>query len=429
MSRFVARLRRFVTLTRTVYADTGSRRQAALFAAKFFLTKFPTLIVHVWHAVPWYVRQRAKTLRSAKTLGVPLVAIKVSGGVGDYVVAARFLRDLCASVEPCHLFIYANSPPRAEWLFSRLSGYQASYADSLFDTDAASYDFAISINTLVTVRPAGLTEALRGAPKLLAMRAAIWRHQKPLSPFIDHHPRLDNGLAHIAVFTGSTRRDFLHHCAEIPYESDMLNIEVAPHPFATIRDRPYITIHNGFDHNFVISGTTATKCYPHFDSVVAGIKCAYPDLLVVQIGIHTSEHLPSADVDCLNKTTLKEAADVIRGAVLHIDNEGGFVHIANALGVKSCVVFGPTPSAYFGYPSNINIDPPVCGDCWWMTETWMSRCLKGHEPAPCMATQSPDTIIRRVVEFLQQNNNGRNLLFSDAVVDKGHKQQLTGGVS
>jgi ADP-heptose:LPS heptosyltransferase len=426
MSRLAARLKRFVTLTRAVYADTGSRRQAAAFAVKFFLRKLPTLITHVWHPMPGHTGQRAKAIRSAKTPCVPLLAINVSGGIGDYVVAARFLRDFCASIEPCRLFLYANSPPHAEWLFANLPGYQASYAGSLFDVDAASYDLAVSVNSLVTVRPMRLTEALRESPKLLAARAAIWRHQKPLTPFIDYHPRLANGLARIAVFTGFTRRDFLHHCAEVPYGGDALDIEVASHPIDTIRGRAYVTIHNGFDQNFVITGTTATKCYPHFDAVVAGIKRAFPDLLIVQIGINTSKHLPSADIDCLNQTTLKEATEIIRGAVLHIDNEGGLVHIASSFGVKSCVVFGPTPSAYFGYPSNINVDPPVCGDCWWMTETWMSRCLKGYDAAPCLATQDPETIIYRVVEFLEKRNNSRNLIFSDAVVDKDHKQQLTG---
>lgn len=400
MSRFAARLRRLITLTRTVYADTGSRRQAALFAVKFFLTKFPTLTAHVWYAMPWYARQRTKTIRSAKTSGAPLVAIKVSGGVGDYIIAARFLRDMCATVEPCRLFFYANSPARAEWLFAGLPGYQASYADSLFDLDSASYDLAVSINTIITIRPSGITKALREAPRLLALGAAIWRRQKPLAPFIDHHPRLDNGLARIAVFTGFTRRNFLHHCAGIPYGGDALDIEVAPHPIDAVRNKPYITVHNGFDHNFVVNGKTATKCYPHFDAVVAGIKRAFPDLLVVQIGINTSERLPSADIDSLNKTTLKEAADIIRGAVLHIDNEGGFVHIANALGVTSCVVFGPTPSVYFGYQSNINIDPPVCGDCWWMTETWMSQCLKGHAAPPCMYDQLPNAVITRICDHI-----------------------------
>lgn len=400
MPRLAARLKRFVTLTRTVYADTGSRRQAALFAAKFFLTKFPTLIAHVWHAMPWYTGRRAKAIRSAKALGVPLVAIKVSGGVGDYIVAARFLRDLCVSVEPCHLFLYANSPPRAEWLFASLPGYQTAYADSLFDIDAASYDLAISVNTLVTMRPAGLTRALRGAPKLLAARTAIWRHQTPLTPFIEHHPRLDNGLARVAVVSGYTRRDFLHHCAGIPYGGDALDIEVVSHRTGATRHRPYVTVHNGFDHNFVINGKTATKCYPHFEAVVAGIKHAFPDLLVVQIGINTSERLPSADIDYLNKTTLKEAADIIRGAVLHIDNEGGFVHIASSFGVTSCVVFGPTPSAYFGYPNNINIDPPVCGDCWWMTETWMGQCVKGHAAPPCMYDQLPNAILTRICDHI-----------------------------
>ena len=401
MSRLVARLKRLATLTRTVYTETGSVRQATAFAARFVRTKAPTLLTHVRQSWPWASAPRRRARHAAQASGQPLVAIKIGGGVGDYVVAARFLRDLLVSVEPFQVFLYANAPERADWLFSDLPGYQTTYADSLFEIDAPAYDLALTVNSLAAVYPTRITPVMRAAPRLLALRATLWRHQQTLTAYLEHHPRLDNGLARYAVVTGHARRDFLHHCAGLPYGGDAFPVPRTPHHIAAVRGRPYITIHNGFDQHFVISGQTATKCYPHFEAVVAGLKRVFPHLLVVQVGVHTSERMPSVDVDVLNQTTLREAADLIAGAVLHIDNEGGFVHLARALGVQSAVVYGPTPSAYFGYPGNIALDPPVCGDCWWLTESWMSRCLRGHGRPPCLAAQPPEAVTAQIIAALR----------------------------
>ena len=401
MSKLASRLKRLATLTHAVYAETGSARQAGAFAVRFVRAKTPFLLTHVRQSWPGASAPRRRAREAAQTSGQPLVAVKIGGGVGDYIVAARFLRDLLTSVEPCQVFLYANAPDRANWLFGALPGYRAAYADSLFGLDAPAYDLALVVHSLVAVYPTRITPALRAAPRLLALRARLWDHQRPLTTYLEHHPRLDNGLARYAVVTGHTRRDFLHHCAGIAYGGDLFAIPRTPHRVAAVRGRPYITVHNGFDQHFIISGQTATKCYPHFESVVTGIKQAFPHLLVVQIGVHTSERLPSVDVDAVNKTTLHEAVNLIAGAVLHVDNEGGFVHIASALGVQSAVVYGPTPSDYFGYPGNIALDPPVCGDCWWLTSSWMSRCLRGHDRPPCLATQSPEAVVDKILTALR----------------------------
>ena len=405
MSRLVARLHRLATMTRAAYTETGSVRHAAAFATRFVRAKAPLLLLHVRQSWPGASAPRRRAREASQASGQPLLAVKIGGGVGDYLVAARFLRDLLAAVEPCQVFLYANAPERAVWLCGALPGYQAVYADSLFDLDAPAYDLALTVNSLAAVYPtritAALRAALRAAPRLLAVRATLWRHQQPLTAYITHHPRLDNGLARYAVVTGHTRRDFLHYCAGLSYGGDLYPVPRTPHRVASVRGRPYITIHNGFDQHFIISGQTATKCYPHFEAVVAGLKRVFPDILVVQVGVHTSERLPSVDLDVLNQTTLREAADLIAGAVLHIDNEGGFVHLARALGVQSAVVYGPTPSAYFGYPGNIALDPPVCGDCWWLTESWMSRCLRGHKHPPCLADQPPEVVTARIITVLR----------------------------
>jgi ADP-heptose:LPS heptosyltransferase len=158
------------------------------------------------------------------------------------------------------------------------------------------------------------------------------------------------------------------------------------HAFGLQR-RPYVTVHNGYDPNMVVSHERATKCYPHFNEVVATLRRAYPGLTFVQVGIHTSAPIASADMNLIGKTTLQQVAGLLRGAVFHLDNEGGLVHLASAMGVRSCVVFGPTSSRYFGYPDNVNIDPGFCGGCWWITETWMNHCPRGFKTALCMTEQ------------------------------------------
>jgi ADP-heptose:LPS heptosyltransferase len=133
------------------------------------------------------------------------------------------------------------------------------------------------------------------------------------------------------------------------------------------------------------------------------LRAQSPGLRFVQLGSRTSEPLLSVDVDLVGRTTLPEAAAIIASSILHIDNEGGLVHLARSLGVVSVVVFGPTPAAYFGYPANINIEPPFCGGCWWINQTWMDHCPRGFVEARCMSEQSPESVATRATTYLQAN--------------------------
>ena len=117
--------------------------------------------------------------------------------------------------------------------------------------------------------------------------------------------------------------------------------------------------------------------------------------------VHTSARIDEADLNLIGKTSLPEVAELIRGAVLHIDNEGGLVHLARAMGTVSCVVFGPTSSRYFGYAANINIDPTFCGGCWWINETWMNHCPRGFATARCMTEQPASAVADAADRFLR----------------------------
>jgi hypothetical protein len=86
-------------------------------------------------------------------------------------------------------------------------------------------------------------------------------------------------------------------------------------------------------------------------------------------------------------------AGLLRATSLHLDDEGGLVHLAACYGRRSLVVYGPTPSSYFGYPQNINVDPERCGGCWWIDELWMDRCPLGMAQPERMFTQPPEKLV------------------------------------
>jgi ADP-heptose:LPS heptosyltransferase len=212
---------------------------------------------------------------------------------------------------------------------------------------------------------------------------------------------LDSFLAQKAIYANRGRRDYLHFMSGLSYSTDAIDIQATE--AARLRlglDKcPYVTVHNGYDPNMVVSHARATKCYPHFGQVIAMLRASHPDVTFVQIGIHTSQPIEEADLNLIGRTSLPEAAGLIRGALFHMDNEGGLVHLAAAMGRPSCVVFGPTSSRYFGYPTNINVDPNFCGGCWWVNATWMNHCPRGFATARCM-TEQPATIVARAAEAL-----------------------------
>jgi ADP-heptose:LPS heptosyltransferase len=327
--------------------------------------------------------------------GHPLIAIRVSGGIGDYVVIARFLRDLAAQTEEFRFDVFCPNPSVADWVFGPLPQFNRSYNEFLFWRLNQMYALALQINQFVILQEdTARWKELAPYNSLNRVLGTIMRSRGDIEVCVDHHPFLDNHLAQKAVFMNLRRENFLHGMARIRYGGPAYplacDLGVARKFGLPAR---YITINNGFDAGFVITGRVATKCYPYSDELLLLFKQRYPDVAVVQIGGCTSTPIALADFNLVERTTLKEAAGVLSGAMLHIDNEGGLVHIATCLGVRSAVIFGPTSLDYFAYPGNINLAPPVCGNCWWVNGTWMDLCPRGYGNPRCMHEHRPQAIV------------------------------------
>jgi hypothetical protein len=395
---FLERLVRFLSGIRDVARDRGGA--AALgFALRSLGRKAALLAAATLSLVG--VRRALRQVRGDQA-GPPCIALCLTGGIGDTVVIARFMRDLVAAAPGTRFDVFMARPETASFVFDRVPGFRRAYHDALFEPLRREYPLALRANqTVVAYLDTIRWPELRDSPALVAMLDRMRRARAEIEDFIGSHPYRDNCLARSVVFAGSSRRNGLHAMAGLQYGGDRMDIAgdaTAPARFNLAGAR-YVTVHNGFDPDFTISGQRATKCYPHFGRVVALLREQNPDLVFVQLGTSTSEPIAECDLNLIGRTGLAEVVALLGGAIAHIDNEGGLVHLAACLGVPAVVLFGPTPSDYFGYPGNINIDPAVCGDCWWLTRSWMSSCVKGYAVPRCLHEQKPEAVVARALHL------------------------------
>jgi hypothetical protein len=405
-----ARAQRALQLVGETRARSGSFA-AAVLVARLVKGKLPMLwgnVLVAGRVKP--ARARIEAVREGAALGRPYLAIGFTGGIGDMIVVGRFLRDLDAHCGGIAFDVFCPAPKRAQWAFAGVPGFLGAYHDIMFDALRDDYDAAFRANQLLLVYAEDLNwNALKKYPALVQVIGRLVRKRDEIAVFADRHPFLDNFLAQKAVFAEASRRDYLHYLAGIAYGGDQIAM-VADHASAAragLAGKRYVTVHNGFDPGFIITTTRATKCYPHFGEVVAALKRARPDLTFVQIGAQTSAKLAECDVDLISKTTMPEVAGLLAGAVYHIDNESGLVHLARCLDTPAAVVFGPTPSNYFGYPDNLSIEPPVCGNCWWLTRAWMDSCAKGYAEPRCMTEQKPAVVAEAILADLAARGLGK----------------------
>lgn len=131
----------------------------------------------------------------------------------------------------------------------------------------------------------------------------------------------------------------------------------------------YVTV-----HDWAMFGKQ-TKCWvsEKWNKVVKFLIAN--NMKVIQLGTAEEEPFTGA-VNLLGRTSLHQTAAFLKKSKLHIDIEGGLVHVARAVGTKSIVLFGPTPESVFAYEGNISIRSRTCSPCFWKRTNWHVKCME-----------------------------------------------------
>jgi ADP-heptose:LPS heptosyltransferase len=376
------------------WVGLSSAKKGTLLRFIHSLLKLPLLIV---------VRLYRFLFKESTLLGPELaVAVLLRGSLGDHIISARFLRDFAAAVPGVPIDIFSDKEGIVSYLFSDCP-YIRSFRAQTNNWSKLKSNYVLSITLsqfIEVVSFEGREFALRWADKqtqLMAIIRNISEFDAKFSSYILDQPFLDGAAAHTLGFWGYNRYS-LHTYAKIKNNGNFLDLAVEPIvDFAPKGHSGYITVNTGFDENF---GHFSTKAYPHMAKVIDAIRAQFPSVQVIQVGSATSERIENADMDYRGKTSLPQCAFILRESLLHIDTEGGLVHMAASLGTKSCVLFGPTPVSFFGYEDNINIGPAACGGCYWSTKTWMANCPRGFKNPICMHETKPETVAEAIFSYL-----------------------------
>ena len=381
----IAKIRSLATKTASVYRAHGSPVRAAVYLGRTIFRRLPVFVERKLATK----QHRPSGATSHKVADTLRVAALVPGGIGDHIIAARFFRDLAAAVEPFTLDVFSPIVKPAAWVFAPLPVLGEVYYDTQFTVACDLYSATLDLNSLPHISIGRMPDI--GAQRITAVLARMQAFTERFAFFRDAPFPTAGFLAQLWQAQNITRAELLHQAGEVAYGGPCFGVATNSAILNThgLRDRTYVSVHNGYEAELVTSGAGSTKCYPHFAGVIAALRDEFPGLPFVQIGTHTSVPIDGIDLDLINRTKLTEAAAVVAGSAMHLDIESGMVHIASCLGTPSCVVFGPTPPDYFGYAGNANLRPPRCGGCWWTTPDWMDRCPRGFTEPICVGEQTP----------------------------------------
>ena len=111
------------------------------------------------------------------------------------------------------------------------------------------------------------------------------------------------------------------------------------------------------------------------------------------------ERLSNADFHLLG-TDLELTKYILKNSLLHVDIEGGPVHLASQLGTKCVVLFGATDIQYYAFGKNINIVSEVCNSCYMAWDN-NSQCLLGGKEPLCMLSITPQKVFDVTYRYLR----------------------------
>lgn len=280
------------------------------------------------------------------------------------------------------------------------------------------YDVMVIANELVNVQVKDAAQPL--LPEFCQAAQNGFKRREKFGIINHVHTLANNQLGNHAVLLGLDRRSLPLYSLGLPhYQETMPTMHLRMGALSALAERglapgQYITIQDGWDAMFPLKtpDTRPTKVWSAdaWAALVIELKARHPDKKIVQLGSpSTGADIPGVDLNLRGKIALRDAIAILKYTALHVDTEGGLVHMARGLHTRSLVLFGPTNEKFFGYARNKNLVPP-CTNCWWLTQDWMSDCVRELPVPECMTHHTPQNVASAVSVCLAENPQPRGQL-------------------
>lgn len=347
-----------------------------------------------------FLSNRSKRLCSAifqirRSGFIPDIEIHVLGGLGDSIVATRWVKEFMSQLKSeVKVSFYSSNPKQLAWLVQleqqTIKFFSDTYLPKRPNTPRIQIGHQVQLSS-------GKIENLRECFISLSLSKNL--RIQPLDPEFNEQvtPILGRQISQIAISKGLRRNNYIFSSTGLRFPGDSLKIKTKI-PSIQLPET-YITLHNGYDENFFLTSEDSTKNYQEFQPIVDFVQ-ENLGIPVIQVGLSTTSKPLEVAYNLLDRTNLQEVGAILDKALLHIDVESGLVHLAASLGTRCVVIFGPTPWEYFGYPTNINLFSISCTPCWWLQNDWMNTCHRSANKLCCTKDINFQEIIEQIITIV-----------------------------
>ncbi|SEK21844.1 Glycosyltransferase family 9 (heptosyltransferase) [Pseudobutyrivibrio ruminis] len=332
------------------------------------------------------------------------VGFLFGGGYGDLLIAANYIKkfkDKFSDVE-IDVFIQDHNGQigAANTIFFDGLIIRHLYPKLGYEAMFGKYDLFIQCNRVPNAKYVRFNRLAELNPELLAFYFQLEKYKKTNERYYSHAGITDGQSAITCIMHNKKRiqQSDVYGLLGISEEYEYpLPINVDENEYLSsigLNNCKYITVHRGSDVRY---SKDSTKLWPteYYNILIKMIKKQYKDVAIVELGV-SEDRCPifsNIDVNLVGKTTMEEVKVILKKSLIHIDCEGGMVHLRHALKAgKSIVVFGPTDERFFGYEENYNVRGNGCASpCEWVVRGWNVECIRGKIPF-CMASITPETV-------------------------------------
>lgn len=334
------------------------------------------------------------------------IALKYGPGLGDAIVKKKIFMELVSMEPNCYIDIYCPGISTVVHSFySDQKNLNSIFDDggALYASQHKKYDLSLTLSFMMEVDSVNYERLkeynIEFAEKMKKLQEACSNYHLTgagvIQRYVHFHRMkfLDLNYYTYPNYTGVF--NIKDHKVTIPLETSYKEI-------ARQLDLPekYITINYGGGVVANSMNNEIAKEWPfsYLEKFVKLFKEKYPQVGVIQLGSTGTPNVYGVDAYFLGEN-LELVKYILRDSLVHIDKEGGLVHLATQLGTKCIVCFGPTQEEYFGYPENINLKAGNCHGCFCLYDGF-DVCARGMEKPECMWSITPEMVMRACETFV-----------------------------
>lgn len=325
-----------------------------------------------------------------------------TGGFGDYIISSKLLDEI-SQIVPCKIDVYCENVTFGKAVYEGREKVEI-FPINTFYSQMWKYDLALKVEHFIHIEKQNANKIAKINSIFMDKLNKLGHGYRTYYPDVEQQWFRENIHFRRCEIKGINRWTELSHEGIFKIEDQKTWIPMREEYKKRLQElglneKKYITLNRGADS--MGRSKMQTKVWPleHYNDFVVLFKNQYPDIEIVQVGASGNAKIRGVDKYILGES-LEVTKWILKGSILHLDCEGGLVHLATQLDTKCAVVFGPTPKHFYEYPQNINMVYEGCNNCMGTHPEWAFECYKGLSEPECMYKVTPEIVMKNIKSYM-----------------------------